>query len=146
MDPPIGIWLSDLILRHLDELAAGLTDDARRQIAPYRTMEREVVHTLFVALYRVVAQSFAQEDVTPLRTYLEHVVAGRMRDGASGAGLIQLAGKSQARVLALIERETAADPARRAAAVPVFQAFDDEVRRTLRTLQARLQTHPLPPE
>ncbi|HET7080165.1 MAG TPA: hypothetical protein VFM49_22255 [Chloroflexia bacterium] len=138
METPIGTWLSQLVLTHLDELAQEMATEARRTMPIYRAMEPEVVHPLFAALYQVLAQSFAVGDTAPLRAYLERVTADRMRDGASADGFIKLAELSQQGLLRLIRQELPQDPERAADAIRIAQNMNNNARLMLSEINLRL--------
>jgi hypothetical protein len=150
METPIGTWLSQLVLTHLDELAQEMATEARRMMPIYRAMDPEVVHPLFVALYQVLARSFAVGDIAPMRSYLERVTADRMRDGASADGFIKLAALSQQGITRLIQKESAPDPERAADAIRMAQAVNNNARLilseiNLRLINRRAGTRPLQP-
>jgi hypothetical protein len=138
METPIGTWLSQLVLAHLDELAQEMAAEARRTMPMYRAMDPEVVQPLFVALYQVLAQSFAVGDIAPLRSYLERVTADRIRDGASADGFIKLAGLSQQGITRLIQQELAQNPARAADAIRMAQTVNNNARLILSEINLRL--------
>ena len=138
METPIGAWLSQLVLTHLDELAQEMATEARRTMPIYRAMDPEVVHPLFAALYQVLAQSFAVGDIGPLRFYLERVTAERMRDGASADGFIKLAELSHHGLVRLIRQELAQDPERAAEAMRVAQNVNNNARLMLSEINLRL--------
>jgi hypothetical protein len=138
METPIGTWLSQLVLTHLDELAQEMATEARRTMPIYRAMEPQVVHPLFAALYQVLAQSFAVGDTAPLRAYLERVTADRMRDGASADGFIKLAELSQQGLLRLIRQELPQDPERAADAIRIAQNMNNNARLMLSEINLRL--------
>ena len=138
METPIGTWLSQLVLAHLDELAREMGTEARRTMPIYRAMEPEVVHPLFVALYQVLAQSFAVGDIAPLRAYLERVTADRIRDGASADGFIKLAELSQQGIVRLIRQELPQDPERAADAIRMAQNVNNNARLMLSEINLRL--------
>jgi hypothetical protein len=138
METPIGTWLSQLVLTHLDELAQEMATEARRTMPIYRAMEPEVVHPLFAALYQVLAQSFAVGDTAPLRAYLERVTADRMRDGASADGFIKLAELSQQGLLRLIRQELPQDPERAADAIRIAQNMNNNALLMLSEINLRL--------
>ena len=138
METPIGTWLSQLVLTHLDELAREMATEARRTMPIYRAMDPEVVHPLFVALYQVLAQSFAAGDIAPLRFYLERVTADRMRDGASADGFIKLADLSHQGITRLIRQAAAGDPARIADAMRIEQSVNSNARLMLSEINLRL--------
>jgi hypothetical protein len=138
METPIGTWLSQLVLTHLDELAQEMATEARRTMPIYWAMEPQVVHPLFAALYQVLAQSFAVGDTAPLRAYLERVTADRMRDGASADGFIKLAELSQQGLLRLIRQELPQDPERAADAIRIAQNMNNNARLMLSEINLRL--------
>ncbi|HEX6607442.1 MAG TPA: hypothetical protein VF276_11060 [Chloroflexia bacterium] len=138
METPIGTWLSQLVLTHLDELAQEMATEARRTMPIYRAMDPEVVHPLFVALYQVLAQSFAVGDTAPLRAYLERVTADRMRDGASADGFIKLAELSHQGLTRLIRQELPQDPERAADAIRIAQNMNNNARLILSEINLRL--------
>jgi|SwirhisoilCB3_FD_contig_41_2220259_length_506_multi_2_in_0_out_0_1 hypothetical protein len=138
METPIGTWLSQLVLAHLDELAQEMAAEARRTMPMYRAMDPEVVQPLFVALYQVLAQSFAVGDIAPLRSYLERVTADRIRDGASADGFIKLAGLSQQGITRLIQQELAQNPERAADAIRMAQTVNNNARLILSEINLRL--------
>jgi hypothetical protein len=138
METPIGTWLSQLVLTHLDALAQEMATEARRTMPMYRAMEPEVVQPLFVALYQVLAQSFAVGDIAPLRAYLERVTADRIRDGASADGFIKLAALSQQGITRLIEQESAQNPERATDALRMAQTVNNNARLILSEINLRL--------
>ena len=138
METPIGTWLSQLVLAHLDELAQEMAAEARRTMPMYRAMDPEVVQPLFVALYQVLAQSFAVGDIAPLRSYLERVTADRIRDGASADGFIKLAGLSQQGITRLIQQELAQNPECAADAIRMAQTVNNNARLILSEINLRL--------
>jgi hypothetical protein len=138
METPIGTWLSQLVLTHLDELAQEMATEARRTMPIYRAMDPEVVHPLFVALYQVLAQSFAVGDTAPLRAYLERVTADRIRDGASADGFIKLAELSHQGLTRLIRQELPQDPERAADAIRIAQNMNNNARLILSEINLRL--------
>jgi len=115
-----------------------MATEARRTMPMYRAMDPGVVHPLFVALYQVLAQSFALGDIAPLRAYLERVTADRIRDGASADGFIKLAGLSQQGIARLIQQESAQDPARAADALRTAQTMNNNARLILSEINLRL--------
>jgi hypothetical protein len=138
METPIGTWLSQLVLTHVDALAEEMATEARRTMPIYRAMDPEVVHPLFVALYQVLAQSFAMGDTAPLRAYLERVTADRIRDGASADGFIKLAELSHQGLTRLIQQELPQNPERAADAVRVAQNMNNNARLILSEINLRL--------
>jgi hypothetical protein len=138
METPIGTWLSQLVLTHLDELAQEMATEARRTMPIYRAMDPEVVHPLFVTLYQVLAQSFAVGDTAPLRAYLERVTADRIRDGASADGFIKLAELSHQGLTRLIRQELPQDPERAADAIRIAQNMNNNARLILSEINLRL--------
>jgi hypothetical protein len=138
METPIGTWLSQLVLTHVDALAEEMATEARRTMPIYRAMDPEVVHPLFVALYQVLAQSFAMGDTAPLRAYLERVTADRIRDGASADGFIKLAELSHQGLTRLIQQELPQNPERAADAVRIAQNMNNNARLILSEINLRL--------
>ncbi|HMA36473.1 MAG TPA: hypothetical protein VKY74_18595 [Chloroflexia bacterium] len=138
METPTGTWLAELILSHLDELAATLGEAARRDIPLYRAMEPAVVHPLFAALYQVLAQTLAAGDMAPMRTYLQHVTVSRIRDGAAAASFIKLAEISDATVDRLVQRELPHDPAFAAEALRQVHTVSQNVRLILSEINLQL--------
>lgn len=142
MDTPARAWLADLVLHNIDALADELATVARQRFPLYAALPPEQVLPLFVALYQVVAQSLAQADIAPLRTYFEQVTARRIRAGASADGFIQLAAISQEALDRLIARESADNPERAAAARHAYSTIITNTRLILSEINLRLLTHP----
>ncbi|MDQ2807738.1 MAG: hypothetical protein M3Z04_12650 [Chloroflexota bacterium] len=139
---PMGPWLAALIQAHLDDLATGLADAARQQIPLYRALDPAAVQTLFVALYQVLAQAYAANDVGLIRTYLEQVATIRMRDGASAAAFIQLVSISDAAVARLIQQAPRASPQYIGDALRHQQAMSNTIRLILSEINLRLLNPP----
>ncbi|HMA36472.1 MAG TPA: hypothetical protein VKY74_18590 [Chloroflexia bacterium] len=137
MDLPQAIWLADLMLAHVDLLAAELTTAARGKMAVYRSMEPAVVQAIFVVFYRVLAHALAAGDVTPLQTYLGRVVGDRLRDGATLAGFMYLVTSAQTSVRTLINREYAADPVLLATLLPQLPTLFEDLRQVIRDIGAQ---------
>jgi len=133
-----GPWLAALIQTHLDDLAAGLAAAARRQMPLYRDLDPAPVQTLFVALYQVLAQAFATDDVGLVRTYLEQVTSVRIRDGASAAAFIQLVSISDAAIDQLIQGAHSASPQYVADALRHQRAMSNTIRLILSEINLRL--------
>src|SRR4051812_20017740 len=87
----VGPELAALVRAHLEDLATHLAEAARRQIPMYRNMDDATAKMLFTALYQVLAETFAADDVGPMRIYLQRVTGDRIRDGVQAAAFIRLA-------------------------------------------------------
>lgn len=121
MDVPTGTWLSQLILAHLDPLAAQAVTTAQAQVPWYREIGRDRLHTVFKAAYATLATIFPANDLTPMRQYMEQVIAERLQQGAPAEGLIHVATILEAGVLALIDQEREAAPQHTVAATRQMQ-------------------------
>ena len=141
---PIGSWLAQLIQAHLEELAAGLGDAARQQIPLYRALDPALVQLLFTAFYQVLAQTFALNDIMPMRRYLENVTSDRIRDGASAAAFIQLAAIGATQLNLLLAQAAPDDPHLIREATRHLQSVNTQVRLILSEINLHLATH-VPP-
>jgi len=104
----------------------------------YRDLDPAPVQTLFVALYQVLAQAFATDDVGLVRTYLEQVTSVRIRDGASAAAFIQLVSISDAAIDQLIQGAHSASPQYVADALRHQRAMSNTIRLILSEINLRL--------
>ncbi len=141
----VGLWLAELIQTHLDDLAAHLGAAARRQIPFYQELDPATVQRLFVALYQVLAQTFAAGDVNLIRAYLTQVTGDRIRDGASAAAFIQLVTISDAYLSSLIARASADNPQHAADALRYHEAMNNRIRLILSEINLHLLARPSPP-
>jgi hypothetical protein len=146
VDDPTRTWLANLLLAHIDELATRLADASRRDIPLYAAMDPAVVHQLYVQLYRVIAQSFAEASITPMRTHLTQVTATRMRDGAAAVAIIMLAAISRDEMQRFIDREAAGDPVRAAEATRLATTLNNNVRLIMSEINLRLLSENPPPK
>jgi hypothetical protein len=90
MEAVPNAWLAALIQSHLDGLALRIATEARRQMPLYRAMDPDLVHSLFLAVYQMLVQTFTSGDLGLVRTFLERIAGDRMRSGASLAGMLAL--------------------------------------------------------
>lgn len=138
MAKTVGLWLSELILAHLDTLAAEAVAMAQAQVPWYSTLPAPAVHTVFVNTFQALAATCAAEDVGPMRTYVERVVVDRLNNGAPAEGLIALATLLEGTIHRLINRDGSGDPLRAAQASRQLMAYTKSLRMLMSGINLRL--------
>ncbi len=137
-----GLWLSDLILTHLDSLATEAVAIAQAQVPWYQTLPMSVALEIFVNTYRALAETCAADDVEPMRTYVSQVIEDRIRGGAPAEGLIALATLLEGTIHRLINRESSADPLWAAQVSRQLMGQTKSIRMLMSGINLRLATQP----
>lgn len=139
-----GTWLADLILKHLDALAKHLADSAAQRSAVYRNLAPDERLDGFRGFLQTLAETFRQNDLTPVRTYLEHITNDRLRRGVNAADIIALTVEGRDRIAALVEQESAGNQELATAALRQVQGIGNSVTLILSEINLRrLSTRPL---
>ena len=63
MEAVPNAWLAALIQSHLESLSLRIATEARRQMPLYRAMDPDLVHSLFLAVYQMLVQTFTSGDL-----------------------------------------------------------------------------------
>ncbi|MDQ2809461.1 MAG: hypothetical protein M3Z04_21510 [Chloroflexota bacterium] len=138
MSKAVGLWLSDLILAHLDTLASEAVAIAQAQVPWYSTLPAPAVQAVFVTTYQMLAATCAADDVLPMQTYVERVIMDRINNGAPAEGLIALATLLEGTIHRLINREGSADPLRAAHASRRLMDYTKSLRLLMSGINLRL--------
>jgi len=138
MSKATGLWLSELILAHLEPLASEAVAIAQAQVPWYQALSAPAVQAIFATTYRILAETCATDDVTPMQTYVERVIVDRIHSGVPAEALIALATLLEGTIHRLINRESTADPLRAAQASRQLMGHTKNVRMLMSGLNLRL--------
>ncbi len=138
MSKATGLWLSELILAHLEPLASEAVAIAQAQVPWYQELPVPAVQAIFATTYRILAETCASDDITPMQTYVDRVITDRIHSGVPAEGLIAVATLLEGTIHRLINRESTADPLWAAQASRQLMGHTKNLRLLMRGISLRL--------
>ncbi len=145
MNTEIGAWLAQLIRSEQDSLILATTTAVGATVPEYNRLSDAELRAIFEQAYTVFAQSLETEDLTPWRNYLQEALVARARAGIGAAGMIPTIEIVQLQVLALAERQQAADRTTIAAGRSILRSWANRIRLLVSELNLAQVTGTLPP-
>lgn len=145
MNTEISAWLAQLIRSEQESLIQATVAVVRATVPEYDQLPDVALRAIFGQAYTVFAISLETDDLTPWRNYLQVALVERARVGIAPAGMIPTIEIVQLQVLALAERQQAADRTTISASRSILRSWANRIRLLIGELNLAQINSPPPP-